>query len=257
MTNAVYNGKLVFNPNTCEVLILKIAIVDDDLVFAKNLNRYISELCKLNDTVCSVKIVSPDDAATKTDTLLSFDIIFLDIEMPRVSGIELAEKINELRGVSSTPYIIFVTAKDNLVFDALKKFPYSFVRKSHLEEIESCLQSLFKKISHTPAYSIKIGRDIKALEIKNIIYLEKQGNYTAFYTAGGVFQERSVIDEKQRDLQEYGFVRPNIGHLVNAAHITDFSGTSLRLSCGKEVSVSRNYKQRLKAEFNEWLVKTK
>lgn len=236
---------------------MKIAIIDDDLLFARNLNTYVSGLCSLHDSLYSVTTVTPDEAEASPEVLLSYDVIFLDIEMPKLSGIELAEKINTLRGANSTPCIIFVTARDNLVFDALKKFPYSFIRKSHLEEIENCLESLFEKISNTPTYSIKIGRDIKSLEIKNIIYLEKQGNYTAFYTANGIFQERSVIDEKQRDLRQYGFLRPNIGHLVNAAHITDFSATTLRLSCGKEVNVSRNYKQSLKAEFNEWLVKTK
>lgn len=236
---------------------MKIAIIDDDLVFAGDLNKYISGLCSLFDSIYSVTTVAPDEAIKNTEALLNYDVIFLDIEMPPHSGIELAEKISKLRGVSSTPYIIFVTAKDNLVFDALKRFPYSFIRKSHLEEIESCLESLFNKISHTPTYSIKIGRDIKALEIKNIIYLEKQGNYTAFYTAQGVFHERSVIDEKQRDLRQFGFLRPNIGHLVNAAHITDFSATILKLSCGREVNVSRNYRQALKEEFNEWMVKTK
>ena len=236
---------------------MKIAIIDDDLVFAKNLNRYIAGICREKNAIFSVKVVPPDEAFEAVARLLDYDVIFLDIEMPRTSGIELVENINSLRGTSSSPYIIFVTAKDNLVFDALKQFPYSFIRKSHLEEIEPCLLSLFTKFFHTPTYSIKVGRDIKNLEIKSIIYLEKQGNYTAFFTDGGVFQERSVIDEKQRDLKEYGFIRPNIGHLVNAAHITDFSGTALKLSCGKEVSVSRNYKQSLKADFNEWLVKTK
>lgn len=235
---------------------MKFAIIDDDLIFAKDLYKYILSICGDKDITPSVKTFNPDEAVKNLSSLINFDVIFLDIEMPEISGTDLAEKINLLRGTNSTPYIIFVTGKDNLVFEALKKLPYSFVRKSHLEDIDICIETLSKKISATPMYNIKIGRDIKSLEIKNIIYLEKKGNYTAFYTTEGIFRERAIIDDKQKDLKEHGFLRPHIGYLVNAAHITEFSGSFVGLSCGKEVTISRNYKKSLKEEFNEWMVKT-
>ena len=241
----------------CEVLKLNFAIIDDDKVFAQSLYEHITDFCSSETIDCYVTVLEPRQIFTSDTELLDYDVIFLDIEMPQIGGIELAEKINQLKGSKDTPYIVFVTALDNLVFEALQTFPYSFIRKSHISEIDTCIHNLYTKLSSTPTYKIKSGRDIKTLEIKNIIYLEKQGNYTAFFTDSEVFLERSVIDDKQKDLQEYGFLRPHIGYLVNAAHVTDFTGSNLTLSCGKEVSVSRNYKQSFKADFNEWLVKIK
>ncbi len=236
---------------------MNFAIIDDDKAFAKGLQSCINDFCSKEEIVCSVNIPQAETLLLSDETILRYDVIFLDIEMPEISGIDLADRINSLRGANEAPYIIFVSGRDNLVFDALSKFPYSFIRKSHLEDINICINNIWQRLNSAHTYSIKTGRDIKTLEIKNIIYLEKQGNYTAFFTSAGVFLERSSIDEKHRDLRELGFLRPHIGFLVNAAHITDFSGNSLKLSCGKEVSISRNYKQSIKVDFNEWLVKIK
>lgn len=236
---------------------MNFAIVDDDKVFSQNLQEYITDFCKKEGISASVSITDPESLFLGEGAPFIYDIVFLDIDMPQLSGIELAHKLNSIKPVDGTPYIIFVTGQDNMVFEALQTFPYSFVRKSHLAEIESCIKNLEVRLHSNPTYAIKTGRDIKITEIKNIIYLEKQGNYTAFVTAAGTFQERSSIDEKFRELKSSGFIRPHIGSLVNAAHITDFTGSSLRLSNGQEIAISRSYKHSVKEEFNEWLVRAK
>lgn len=236
---------------------MNFAIIDDDKVFAENLSDHIIGFCNSETIGCSVTALNPKQIFTSDTELLTYDVIFLDIEMPQIGGIDLAHKINQIKGSKEKPYIVFVTARDNLVFEALRAFPYSFIRKSHIEEINTCIHNLYTKLCSTPTYKIKAGREIKTLAIKSIIYLEKQGNYTAFHTGSGIFMERSTIDEKYKDLQEYGFLRPHIGYLVNADHVTEFTGSSLTLSCKKEISVSRNYKHSFKTEFNEWLMKFK
>ncbi|MBQ7809363.1 MAG: response regulator transcription factor [Clostridia bacterium] len=236
---------------------MNFAIVDDDKVFSQSLQKYISDFCKSKGINSSVSITDPESLFLGEGAPFIYDIIFLDIDMPELSGIELAHKLNTIKPIDSTPYIIFVTGQDNLVFDALQTFPYSFVRKSHLTEIENCIMNLESRLCATPTYAIKTGRDIKITEIKNIIYLEKLGNYTAFVTLAGTFQERASIDEKFKELKNLGFIRPHIGFLANATHITEFTSSSLKLSNGKEIAISRSYRHSAKEEFNEWLVRAK
>lgn len=236
---------------------MNFAIVDDDKAFSQSLQKHITDFCQKEGITSSVSITDPESLFLGEGAPFIYDVILLDIEMPEISGIEIADKLNSIKPVSGAPYIIFVTARENLVFDALQTFPYSFVRKSHLFELDNCIRNIFAKLRSTPTYAIKTGREIKIAEISSIIYLEKQGNYTSFYTNTGVFQERTTIDEKYKELKEHGFLKLHIGALVNAAHITDFNGTSLRLSCGKEIAISRSYRHSVKEEFNEWLVKSR
>lgn len=237
--------------------IMRIAIVDDEALFLKEIEERLTAVCSQFNIECKIKCYESPMFIMDENDFSGFDIVLLDIDMPNINGIVLAEQINKTRHSNTIPYIIFVSAMDNLVFDALNQFPYSFVRKSHLEDIDKCILNIYKKLKNSPVYAVKIGRTTKLIELDKTIYLEKQGNYVYFYTTEGVFQERSLIDDKYKDLAQYGFVRPHVGAIVNAKYISDLNSNYLRLSNGKEMSISRNYKKEMKVKFQEWLVKMK
>lgn len=236
---------------------MKIAIIDDEPLFLEEIEKRITEVCNQFEVELKIECYDSPMLIIDESDFSAFDIVLLDIDMPNVNGIEIAKQINRTRHSEMLPYIIFVSAMDNLVFDALKQFPYSFVRKTHLEELDKCVLNIYKKLKDSPVYAVKIGRTTKLIELEKTLYLEKQGNYVYFYTTEGVLQERSLIDDKYRDLAQFGFVRPHVGAIANAKYITDINSNFLRLANGKEMSISRTYKKEIKAKFQEWLVKMK
>lgn len=232
---------------------MRFAIVDDDIIFAENLKRHIILLCEKNEYNVKIKCFNEANSILEEDQFVKYDIIFLDIEMPEINGIDIAERINKIRGENIVPYIVFVTSKEHLVFEALKKLPYSFIRKSQLSDIEQCLTSLCKRLSVSPTYSIKDGRGIRTIEIKDIIKVDKQRNYTVFHTKHGIYTERSCIDEKYKDLVQYNFLRPHIGALVNAEHIKEFNKDEITMSDGSIIAISRSYKKAFKEALHKWM----
>lgn len=232
---------------------MKFAIIDDDINFAEHLQNRIAFLCDKNNYEVKIKCFEQSGPVLEEDQFVKYDIIFLDIEMPEISGIDVAEKINKLRGDSTVPYIVFVTSKENLVFEALKKLPYSFIRKTQLEDIDTCIKSLCKRLALSPTYSIKDGRGVRTIEIKNIIRIEKQRNYSIFYTKCGIYTERSIIDEKYNDLAQYHFLRPHIGALINAEHIKEYKKDVILMSDNSVITVSRTYKKTFKEELHKWM----
>ena len=110
---------------------LKIAVVDDEIVFVESLINKITAVCeKLN---LEFKIDKYSNGFDILENYSKYHLIFLDIEMPSIDGIATAKRINELKGSAEIPFIVYVTSHDELVFDALKSFPYSFIRKSKIE----------------------------------------------------------------------------------------------------------------------------
>ncbi len=177
--------------------------------------------------------------------------------MPGMDGIEAAGLINELKINPGSPYIVFITSKDHLVFDALKQFPYSFIRKTHFnEDIKMCILSLNKRLANEVIrYPVKIGRNTTFLDTESIIYIEKDKNYVVFHTDDFQYKERSNIDEKLKDLSPRGFIRTHIGYLVNPKYILEITGTEVKLKNAKTVPVSKNYKQSVKDKYFEWMAK--
>ncbi len=236
---------------------MNFAIVDDDRIFAEQLASRVTAVCKENSIASSVEYFENPDAILQDEKFSKFHIILMDIEMPGVNGIEAVQEINRLRTSDTTPYIVFVTAQDSMVFEALRQFPYSFVRKSCIRDVDECVLNISRKAESVPTYSVKKGRGVKVLELSRIIYLEKQGNYVTFHTLDGDYQERSSIDKKYADLMPFGFVRPHIGCLANASHIIEFNSANIVLSDGTEVNLSRSYKKECKEKFQEWMVRLK
>lgn len=236
---------------------MKIAIIDDQQVFLDELKERISTLCKHFNFECEIKCYDSPALIKDEDYLTKFEIILLDIDMPHINGIKLAREINRHRHSQIIPYIIFVSAMDFLVFEALEQFPYSFVRKSHLEDLDKCILNIHNMRKKSPVYSVKMGRTAKLIELDKTMYLEKNGNYVNFYTTEGMYQERSLIDDKYRDLSQYGFIRPHIGAIANANFITEINSNYIRLKNGKEIPISRTYKKEVKEKYYEWLVRVK
>ncbi len=236
---------------------MRIAIVDDESLYLEEIQKRITDVCNQYNIKHKIECYKSPMLIIDEDDFSAFDIVLLDIDMPGINGIELAKQINRTRRSETLPYIIFVSAMDNLVFDALKQFPYSFVRKTHLEELDKCVLNIYKKLKNSPVYALKIGRTTKLIELSKTIYLEKQGNYVDIITTEEILHERSLIDDKYKDLAQFGFVRPHVGAIVNANYITDINSNYLRLSNGKEMSISRTYKKEIKAKYQEWLVKMK
>lgn len=229
---------------------MKIAILDDEKAFAERLRSYVLKVFSEKHTAVDVTVT--DDSEFILHNGKQFDVILLDIEMPGCSGINLASKLNEKKSINEKPYIIFVTNRDGLVFDALKQQPFSFVRKSNLEDLEQCFDRLIMLCESDIYYPIKSGRDIERVALKDIFYLEKQKNYVVYHTARGTISERTTLDKKT-NLLNNGFLRTHIGYMVNIRCIEKIQTGDISLSDGTIIPLSRKYSDAVRRQFFEWM----
>lgn len=226
---------------------LKIAIVDDDILFAKQFSKIIKE--KFPDTIKNLDIFLSAESFLSASIL--YDILFLDIGMPGVSGLELAKKYKD-----SSTVIIFVTNKDNLVFEAYNTTKaVGFVRKLNLEED---INAIVSRINHNNqqnrGLSVKSGGVIAKIRYSNIIYIEKVAHNAVIHTTDATYSKRTTISELEGLLLPYGFVKSHSAFLLNLSHIDLINPTSAILSNGAVVPISRNNIKQVKLRFLERIV---
>ena len=114
-----------------------------------------------------------------------YELLFLDIEMEGLDGFGAARQIGFFGEGRKQPLIVFVSAHENLVFDAYEFEPFWFLRKSHLDELKRLLECfLTKRTRKELSYRFKEGRSYRNVRIRDILFLEGSGQGTAF--AGGV-----------------------------------------------------------------------
>lgn len=234
---------------------MRIAICDDDKVFIKKMFETVKTICDNKNIRCQIE--SFQDGLELIENYDQYHLIFLDIEMPSINGIETAQKLNDLKGSSEIPFLVFVSSHDELVFEALKSFPYSFIRKSDITD-NNCISEIIINVSKSInkkciTISIRTGREDVVLKVTDIIYLEKIKNYVVYHTGNQEYKVRSDINTEFKKIATYGFIRTHIGYVVNNRCVKYISNDNVLLENNINIPVSKKYREETKNNFFEWL----
>ena len=191
------------------------------------------------------------DRFTSGEALLSalspepgrYDVYFLDIEMGGMDGIELCRQVKRAQPGA---LVVFVSNKEELVFQSIEVQPFRFMRKSHfVEEQARTVGAIVRELSRSRERFIALedagtGRSWR-LDVNALSYVEVRGRYCHFHTSGGeeVVIRCRLLDVERR-LEGQRFLKPHRSFLVNADHVRCVDRNSVRLDDGSEVPLSRS-----------------
>lgn len=232
---------------------INIAVVDDEPIFIDTLINKIADCCSSLGIEYLVDKYS--NGYNILENYTKYHLVFLDIEMPSIDGIATAKRINDLKGTAEIPFIIFVTSHDELVFDALKSFPYSFIRKNMIDiDLSECVRrinSYFKQIHQTIILHSE-RKDIPII-IDEIVYLEKIKNYVIYHTYNQDYKVRSDMNTEFEKISSYSFVRPHIGYAVNNKAIQYIAVDCVLLKNDITIPMNKKYREEIKKKYFKWL----
>jgi two-component system, LytTR family, response regulator len=172
------------------------------------------------------------------------DLIFLDIKMPDISGIEFVQTLQK------TPMIIFTTAYSEYAvkgfeldaIDYLMK-PFSLVRFT--KACNKALENLSTRQEKTPDFIfLKTGYQEEKVLLDDILYIEAEGNYMAYVLENKKLLCRQNISECIIQVPDNQFIRVHRSYLVNLNKIQKITRTSLWIM-GKEISIGASYEESL------------
>lgn len=199
--------------------IFKIAMVDDDEIFLHQLKEY-GERAK-QDLQLNVSIDTfSDSEAFANEHADQYDIIFLDIEMPRIDGYKVAKKIREL---DKTACIIFVTNmaqyailgyEVNALDFMIKPFEYFTFLDKVKRAVRYCASRREKEII------LEKNSEKVRVKLSSVYYLVKDKNYLRFYTKNGEYRIRGTIAENEEFFCKNNFGKISSGCLVNFHYVT-------------------------------------
>ena len=228
-------------------MLLNCIIVDDDLMARKSLEH----LCKKIDALNVVGIFENGQQGLDFLAANSVDLVFLDIEMPNISGLEFVEKAKIL------PQVIFTTSKTEYAFDAFEyqatdflKKPIALPRISLAVEkaVEIQKQNNDYKASSREVYVKEDGRYTR-LPFEEILFFENVGDYVKIQTNTGshiIHSTLKSIDEKLKSLE---FLKVHRSYIINLRKIKDIEENTLVIE-KKVIPISRANKPILMSKLN-------
>lgn len=190
-----------------------------------------------------------DDLQTK-----GFSLIFLDIDMPELSGIELAKYINE---TTHDIDFIFVSNREDLVFDSLKTRPFGFVRKSaFLSDITPIIDIYIKtKFHHEDSgIFVKTKEGRVNLPLNEITYIEAIGKTQFIHLKSKDSVEiHSSLNNIEETLKDKNFIRISKGFMIGLRHVKAINCEEVLLSTGEKLPISKLYSKDVRKKYMNYL----
>lgn len=225
-------------------------IIEDQLPAQRILKRYIEDIGTLN------LVATYSDAIQAIDTIntQSIDLIFLDIHLPKISGIDF------LKTLKNPPHVILTTAFSDYaiesyeldVVDYLLK-PFSFERFVKAVSKASALrkQTMTTVESNEPNQEIfiKSGYEHIRIDLAEIFYIKSDADYTEIHLRTKRHLSSESLKNWEEKLKSLQFIRVHKSYLVNTSKIEKLVGNQIFLKEDKVIPIGRAYKDTLISKY--------
>ena len=231
---------------------LKIAFCDDDAAFRAVMVPAVTAALA-GHGVSSDSFEASDPAELSANLgHMSFDLIFLDIDMPGMDGIRFGE---QLRARGCQADIIYVSNMDDKVYEIFRVHPWSFIRKSRFaQELGAVMEEYVRSLRSRNSTILFPGEGVGMLAVDptEVTYVEAVGKTQKLFYAGSdaPMLVRSAMHELENKLSPFGFIRVHKGFLVNYRYIQKITSRSVLLDTGDDLPVGRD---RLKSARESYL----
>lgn len=224
-------------------------IVDDEPLAIKILENYIEKIPQL-------ELVGAYRSAIEAAEWINsreIDLIFLDISMPQLTGLQLAKSLH------ISPQIIFTTAHRDFAvesyevnaLDYLLK-PFSFerfwqaVNKLNTDNQEANSKSDFEKAF----IYLKADKKVFKVLFSEIMYVESLKDYIIIHTPSQAIQSYQNISHIELELPKNHFLRIHRSFIIGLKYLRSFNNTSVYLTNNQELSIGRTYKDEVAKVLN-------
>lgn len=208
----------------------KVIIIDDEPLARSIVKEYLSQHTDLE----MIQECGDGFEGLKAIQQHQPDLIFLDIQMPKITGFEMLELIEQ------PPAVIFTTAFDEFAIKAFEAHAIDYLLKPFNQErfdkaiakwkeqnssaAEKTTQGLLESASLSPSQNqrivVKNGSKIKIIPVHDVFYLEAADDYVKIHTAEGYFLKNKTMSHFEQSLDGQQFVRSHRSYIVNIQQIT-------------------------------------
>lgn len=212
-----------------------IAVCDD----SREDRQRIREICRNHLTGAQVYEFPSGELLIQSS--INFDLIFLDIEMTGINGIEVKEYLQKRTRRSP---VIYISSHPEIMREAFGPNVYDFIEKA---ELETRLPESIRKYENLA----RRHTEVDGIDSRDIVYIETDGNYLRItLKSGDTVTVRATMKRLQEILEPCSFLRISEKHLVNFYYIEKYSkdrleipGGELPVACRRRKAVQERYRE--------------
>lgn len=241
---------------------LKCIVIDDDIHAINGIKSYIN-------TLSNIQLVhaytDPLQALTEISGGINVDIIFMDIDMPMISGIELSKAVRH-----KTNKLIFTTSHSKYAYEAFEMHASAYLLKPYtFARFAETINRLFPLNPNVQSINIQQEDDYFFVRNKNernnlikvryadIVAVESLLNYVRIYTVDETIVTYIALSEIKVILKEYSnFAQAHRSFIIAKNYIEKVEGNMLKMINSLSVNIGNNYRDEIQAYIKEKTIRT-
>lgn len=224
---------------------MRVLICDDEIFAIESVKKIVSEYFSERDI--SAEIVAETDSTKVLDDKSFFDMAFLDVEMPKHSGLELAKHLLEM---NSNTIVFIITSHQGYLDSAMDLRVFRFLPKPlDRERIFSGLDSAIRFYNENTRVLLTDGSTAQRIYMRDILYITIHKRKTLVITKNDeIFSDRSLAQWKEI-LPDNCFAQPHYSYLVSLQNIERLEKDNIVLKKNNDETVNIKISQRKYKEF--------
>lgn len=230
---------------------LRVAIVEDDPKDAKLLQEYLNRYGREREPAMQVTVF-PDGLELAEDYSPVWDLIFLDIQMRHLNGLETARRI---RAQDRYVSLVFITSLAQYAIQGYAVNALDYVLKPvHYAKVAFLLDKVRSLLRRNQTHFLVLPREGQKVKVSadDILYLEVMDHNLEVVTEQERFSLRASLQEMEKSLADAHFARCSNSHLVNLRAVLAVGKDTVRLPRA-ELPISRPRRKQFIRQFSEYL----
>lgn len=232
---------------------IKIAICDDLNSERTLLLNYLTEYLDINNILADIDQYSSGEGFLNSD-YKSYNLIFMDIFMSGINGMETAKKLIENNHQTQ---IIFCSTSTEYAAESYDVSALHYlVKPIDKEKLFKVLDRFFSTYTKLKTITVKVGRTEEDIYIQDILYVESNNHKCIIHTTNGDISASISMSNLAEMLLPYDFIKPVRYAIVALNQITNIPTDTIVLSNGVTFSVGRKERENVKKAFTDYKWKT-
>lgn len=222
----------------------KIAVCDDEGHFRKHIREILADYMDRNGCLYEIdEFESGKDFISLGINLIKYNIVFLDINMAELDGMETAQKIRE---VSNEIFIVFVTAFITCALQGYSVGAIRYILKNNVnfsELIFECMDAISVRMNYVvKKKEFNFNEGTKKVSVERLLYIESKLHKLEIYVMEDRLNKYTIygkLDEMEKELTGNDFIRIHQSYLVNVKHMEKVSRYEVLLNNGITLEIPK------------------
>ena len=236
---------------------LNIAICDDEMTDIEILKESISRYnIATNNNIITSSFTSSQHLISDFSEH-SYDLVLLDIEMPKINGIELARYLRE---IDDDLFIVFTTSYPKYMHDSFEVQPFQFLTKPiEYDAVFKLFNDIIAKVERSSKNIVIVDAENEKhfVTLKDILFIssmKENKSHVRYQLSNGELISKGTLSDIENKLAARGFISPSRGFLVNVNHIKTINANNIILNDDYKIPVSRRRAKDLHQIYSQFII---